>query len=182
MYCSNCGKEIFDKEENCQHCGNKISINLQTESQQNCMQGKVIIHSYEDFYLICPNVNIYIDGNLITSLPRGKTFEYNITKTTTICFKCSFRTATITVNPNAITEIQLIFERFTGNLEVVRNEQNFNGINNTDPKVYQAQINSRKKTNDIVFKVVLGIMLITGILEILVPLGIWGVSVFFGDL
>ena len=152
MYCNKCGKEILDNSQYCQYCGNEIKVNGQSESQQcNRKQGKVIIHSYEEFFIINPNVDIYIDGNLITSISKGQTFEYDIIKTTTITFKSSIRTAKVTVSPNAITEIRLIWNRFLGNLETVCNEQNFNGVNNyVNQQTYQGQLNSKKQSSAVV--------------------------------
>lgn len=113
-------------------------------------QGKVIIHSYNEFYIVNPDVKVYIDDNLITSLSKGQNFEYPISKTTTITFKVGIITANATVSPNAITEIRLIWNRKTGLLETVCNEQNFNGINNClNKQTYQEKINIKKHSSNV---------------------------------
>ena len=132
-----------------------INITNKTTKQQedngiNKEKGKVIIHSYDEFYIVDPNVNVYINDNLITSLSKGQTYEYPITETTKITFKSSIRTTSVTVKPNVITEIRLIWNRATGSLETVCNEQNFNGVNNTiNEQTYQSKLNSKKKFDKI---------------------------------
>lgn len=151
MYCNKCGKEISKDSQFCQFCGNKININIKsddTKSEQK--KGKVIIHSYEEVYMLNPNIKVYIDGKLIASLAKGQTFEYDIDKSTTITFKSSIRSTTVTVSPNAITEITLIWNRATGKLETICNEQNYNGVNNyANQQNYQGQLNAKKHSNEV---------------------------------
>jgi len=162
MYCSKCGKEILDNSKFCQHCGNQLGASIQKEEQKTTKeQGKVIIHSYEEFFIINPDVKVYVDGNLITNLSKGQTYEYPISKATTITFKSSIRTANVTVSPNAVTEIRLMWNRATGSLETICNEQNFNGVNNSvNQQTYQGQVNSKKQSSNVwlVIGLILGII------------------------
>lgn len=137
-------------------------VNKQQEKEETTgEQGKVIIHSYEEVFAVNPDVKVYIDGNLTTSLSKGQTYEYPISKTTTITFKSSIRKAKVTVSPNAITEIRLIWNRATGSLKTICNEQNFNGVNNSiNQQAYQSKLNSKKKADKIwiVIGVILGLI------------------------
>lgn len=154
MYCSNCGKEILNNSKYCQHCGSEIPSTPQAESQQpNIKQGKVIIHSYEEVYGVNPNVKIYKDGELIASLPKANTFEYSITEPTTLTFKCSIRTARVTVYPNSNTEIRLMFDRFSGKLLAICNEQKPNDPNNyVNQQNYDNTINAQKASDGVWLK------------------------------
>lgn len=165
MYCSKCGKEISNESRYCNYCGNELKTNLQQENKiEHTEQGKVIIHSYEEFFMVNPSIKVYVDGNQIASLSKGQTYEYPISKPTTITFKSSIRTANVTVNPNAITEIRLMWNRATGSLETICNEQNFNGVNNyVNEQTYQGQLNAKKQSS--------AVWLVIGL--ILGLLGIW---------
>jgi len=124
-------------------------------------QGKVIIHNYKEFYAVNPSVKVYIDGNLVTSLSKGQDYEYPIYKATTITFKVGFRTANATVSPNAVTEIRLIWNRATGVLETVCNEQNFNGVNNNiNQQTYQEKLNNKKHASNVWLVIAIIILLL----------------------
>lgn len=162
VYCSKCGKKLEPNARFCNKCGNEVKAKLQLNNQQtNNEQGKVIIHSYEEFFIVNPDVKVYIDGNLITRLSKGETFEYSITKPTTIKFKSSIRSANVTVSPNAITEIRLMWNRATGSLETICNEQNFNGVNSyVNQQSYQGQVNAKKQSSNVwlVLSLILGLI------------------------
>ena len=140
--------EEFEKEK--RQILSEASNKVNEQQPTNKGQGKVIIHNYKEFYAVNPSVKVYIDGNLITSLSKGQDYEYPISRTTTITFKVGFRTANATVSPNAVTEIRLIWNRKTGALETVCNEQNFNGINNNiNQQTYQEKLNNKKYASNV---------------------------------
>lgn len=144
-------EEEFEKEKKSILNGNSNNItNQETKLQENKKitkeQGKVIIHSYEEVYIGNPDVKVYIGDNLITSLAKGQTYEYPITETTKITFKSSIRTTSVTVKPNITTEIRLIWNRATGKLETICNEQTSDEVNNTiNKQIYQNELNSKKE-------------------------------------
>lgn len=156
--------EEFEKEKS--QILSEESNKMNEHQSINEGQGKVIIQNYKEFYVVNPSVKVYIDGNLITSLSKGQTFEYPITKTTTITFKVGFRTANATVSPNAITEIRLIWNRKTGGLETICNEQNFNGVNNNiNQQTYQEKLNSKRHSSNVwlaiaIILILLGLMIL----------------------
>lgn len=130
MICNKCGKEIDNDSKFCQNCGNQLKTDIQQEQQEIVInQGKVVIHSYTGFYIINPPVKIYIGDTLITKLDKGKTFEYPISQTITLTFKCSIRSTEVTVKPNTITDIYLEFDKNTGILKSTCNERIINMAN-----------------------------------------------------
>lgn len=154
MYCSKCGKEIPNNSQFCQHCGNRLEIDIQQENQEiEIKQGKVIIHSYTGFYIVNPPVKIYIGDTLITKLDKGKTFEYTITQTITLTIKCGIRSTEVTVSPNAITDIYLNFDKNTGILIPTCNERTVNStrdniLTNTEAIDTDNRVNTKETLNN----------------------------------
>jgi len=113
--CPKCGNDT-ESGKFCESCGGSLIDNLKEK-------GKVIIHGYEEAYAVNPDVQVYDGDNLITKLSKGETYEYFLDKDTTLTFKCSIRKAKQEVKKNAITEIRLMFDRFSGKLKTIVNEQ-----------------------------------------------------------
>ena len=105
--CSECGRLVSDKAKACIHCGNPL--NTVNES-------KVMIYGYTESYLFNPPVNIFIGGQFIGSVAKGNLFEIPIAYDTVILFKCSMRSAKITVPAGRVTKIKLSWNRITGQL------------------------------------------------------------------
>ena len=118
MNCKKCGKELRAGAKFCSGCGTAVEVENQQSIQPpaEIKKGKLIIYGYTQWFAVKPSVDVLKNGVKIAEvMPAGVT-EIDIDSDCTITFKCSFRTAVIQVKADAHQEIQLAFDRFTGDL------------------------------------------------------------------
>jgi len=75
------------------------------------------IIGYTEWYLICPKVAVFRNGEQIGEIPRNCIETFNISEDCEITFKCSFRKRKISVKINLKQKVQLHFNRTLGTLE-----------------------------------------------------------------
>lgn len=152
--CPECEKEISNNTNQCINCGFRLKKEVINKNQS-----KVIIHSYNETYLINPTVKIYNNENFIAEINKGQTISLPIDDDTIFTFKCSTKSIDVKVSCDRITEIQLSFNRGTGSLKAIINIQSddieSNKINN---KTYQEAISKQKEVNNI--WLIIGIILL----------------------
>ena len=121
MFCANCGNELRDGIKFCTKCGNKIEIAEEAESAtqapvNEAVKGKLVVYGYTQWFLVKPKIDVLMNGIKVAEVyPSAKT-EIAIDRDCTITFKCMFRTAVVQAKSGTIQEIQLAFDRVTGEL------------------------------------------------------------------
>lgn len=109
--CSQCGKEISDSCNRCIYCGYLL------ESADLDSAGSVVIYSYTGWYLVKPNLKIYINGKYFGDLSyKARTKEIPITEPTDIEIKCNMRSTLVRLQPNKHYEIHTEFNRASGSI------------------------------------------------------------------
>lgn len=103
--CTECGKEFSDTLERCPHCGHNPKAEIITcpecgtsySSEMNsCPKcgfktkrtGKITIYGYNESYIGSPDVEIYIEGKKIGTIPKGGKKVIEIDHDCIIDFKC----------------------------------------------------------------------------------------------
>ena len=120
MFCEKCGKELREGVKFCPGCGKVIedagaNIGGQAPSVTNG-KGKLIVYGYTQWFAVKPKVDVLKNGIKVAEVyPSAKT-EIDIEQDCTITFKCMFRTAVIQAKAGVTQEIQLSFDRMTGDL------------------------------------------------------------------
>ncbi len=121
--CPSCGGNKITPLGNnvyqCRYCNQQFVDNTVQQPQMAYQQNNsatITIHGYPQWFVISPDVKIYINGQMIGSVARKRTLPINITAPCQIVFKCSMRSARINVMPSIDTDIYLAFNRITGSL------------------------------------------------------------------
>lgn len=84
--------------------------------------GQVWVYGYTESFAVNPNVDIFINDNLVASVARNSVLPVYINKPCELKFKCSFRTAQCFVHPGDV--IVLSFSRMSGKLSATLTSQN----------------------------------------------------------
>lgn len=120
MFCEKCGKELREGVKFCPGCG-KVIENATSEQHGQVPavangKGKLIVYGYTQWFAVKPKVDVMKNGIKVAEVyPSSKT-EIDIEQDCTITFKCMFRTAVIQAKAGVTQEIQLSFDRITGDL------------------------------------------------------------------
>ena len=145
--CPECNKEVSNTVDTCIHCGYKLVQKPKKISEEK-KEGKVIIHSYEETFIINPTVKVYKDEQYITEIARGETIELPIEENCKLTFKSSIRKKDVYVKKDYVTEIALSFNRGSGALEAITNIQSDDPVmNNINLNTYNRTIKKKKKSN-----------------------------------
>lgn len=128
-FCSNCGKEIVATSKYCSSCGKELS-SLET------IKKDVIIYGYQEHFAVNPGVKIYKNNEFVGIVNGGESFNAGfLEKDSLFEFKAAFRSASIMVPADQPYNIQLSFDRLTGQLSAVSSENNYkvqNELKNKD--------------------------------------------------
>ena len=120
MYCAKCGNELRDGVKFCTKCGNKIEIAEVESTTQTPVntgaKGKLIVHGYTQWFLVKPKIDVLKNGVKVAEVYPSAKMEIDIERDCTITFKCMFRTAVVQAKAGTTQEIQLAFDRITGEL------------------------------------------------------------------
>ena len=84
--------------------------------------GQVMVYGYTESFAVNPNVDIFINDNLVASVARNSVLPVYINKPCELKFKCSFRTAQCFVHPG--DSVVLSFSRMSGKLSATPTSQN----------------------------------------------------------
>lgn len=120
MFCEKCGKELREGVKFCPGCGKVIEDAGANSGGQAPVvtngKGKLIVYGYTQWFAVKPKVDVMKNGIKVAEVyPSAKT-EIDIEQDCTITFKCMFRTAVIQAKAGVTQEIQLSFDRMTGDL------------------------------------------------------------------
>lgn len=120
MFCEKCGKELREGVKFCPGCGKVIEDASANSGGQAPVvtngKGKLIVYGYTQWFAVKPKVDVMKNGIKVAEVyPSAKT-EIDIEQDCTITFKCMFRTAVIQAKAGVTQEIQLSFDRMTGDL------------------------------------------------------------------
>lgn len=125
MFCKNCGKELSDEVKFCPFCGANLSA--ETESPQE----EIFIFGYNEKFAIKAKVKIYKNGEYIGTIKGNEKFNAGkIDKDTLFEFKSSIRTASVMVSAKNPKNIQLAFDRMTGQLSAYLSDDEYTLQNN----------------------------------------------------
>lgn len=120
MFCEKCGKELREGVKFCPGCGKVIEDAGANSGGQAPVvsngKGKLVVYGYTQWFAIKPKVDILKNGIKVAEVyPSAKT-EIDIEQDCTITFKCMFRTAVVQAKAGITQEIQLSFDRITGDI------------------------------------------------------------------
>jgi len=120
MFCEKCGKELREGVKFCPGCGKVIENAGANNGGQAPVvtngKGKLIVYGYTQWFAVKPKVDVLKNGIKVAEVyPSAKT-EIDIEQDCTITFKCMFRTTVVQVKAGVTQEIQLSFDRITGDL------------------------------------------------------------------
>ena len=120
MFCEKCGKELREGVKFCPGCGKVIEDTSATKGGQTPIvsneKGKLVINGYTQWFAVKPKVDIMKNGIKVAEVYPSAKVEIDIEQDCTITFKCMFRTAVIQAKAGVTQEIQLSFDRITGDL------------------------------------------------------------------
>ena len=120
MVCEKCGKELREGIKFCPGCGRVID-NAETNqvvqpSVAVSKKGKLVVYGYTQWFVAKPKVDVMKNGIKVAEVYPSAETEIDIEQDCTITFKCMFRTAVVQAKAGVTQEIQLSFDRVTGDL------------------------------------------------------------------
>lgn len=164
--CPSCGspnvEQIDVDKYQCPYCGATF-----TASAQSHVNKILTIHGYTQWFAVCPNVEIWYNGQKIGAVAKDGIFQINISAPCQLVFKCSLRSTTLSIDPSVDTDVYLSFDRITGSIKADKQQAgnvgvvaNGNAVQMSDPTPLnvQPQANAQpKKTKNRVLAAVLAI-------------------------
>lgn len=124
-FCKNCGTKIDSNAKFCVNCGESIqSLNLNESKIKN--EKRVSVYGYNEKFTINSSVTIYKNGMKIGEVKRQEKFDLGIlTDDVLLEFKCSLRSTSIRLSAMHPQNVQLAFNRLTGNLEAYTTDEDY---------------------------------------------------------
>lgn len=133
--CPLCGKEyelslnqtIGDITIQCSHCNTSFVVNSNQaiEKESANSSSTIIVHGYEEWFLITSKIEIYIDNQLKGKVSRKEELSIEIDKDCAIKFKNGLRSKTVNIKKGVDTHVLLAIDRFSGKLKaMVANDDN----------------------------------------------------------
>jgi hypothetical protein len=130
-YCSNCGKEIVDDSNFCSSCGKSLT-SIETTKKE------VIIFGYQEKFAFNTSVKIYKNNEYIGSVKGGENYNAGILdKDSLFEFKATIRSTSMMMSAGKPHNIQLSYDRLTGQLLAIAADNNYtiqNELKNKDGK------------------------------------------------
>lgn len=115
MFCRKCGCEIPNDSLFCPKCGAQLDGGSIRPSMQTTH--KLIIDRRSEVYIANPPIKVLIDGNTRLSVGNGQTVEVELTNGHhEVCFTSSIRKASLSLDINKDTVVEIGWNRLTGKL------------------------------------------------------------------
>ena len=97
--------------------------NITAQSNSSSVQyGQVTVHGYTESFAVNPDVDIYINDNIVARVGRNAMVPVYISEPCELKFKCSFRTTQCFAHPGDV--IVLSISRMSGKLSATLTSQN----------------------------------------------------------
>lgn len=116
LYREQYGNHI-EENANSQFITNIGAKSLTCDGKNTEKTGTVVIYGYTGWFLVKPNLKIYLNGKYIGDLSyKARSKEIQINEVSTIEIKCHIRSTEVRVFPEGHTEIYTEFDRATGSI------------------------------------------------------------------
>lgn len=116
MFCEKCGKELREGVKFCPGCGKAVANNGGQVPVVSNGKGKLVVYGYTQWFAVKPKVDILKNGIKVAEVYPSAKAEIDIEQDCSITFKCMFRTAVVQAKAGITQEIQLSFDRITGDI------------------------------------------------------------------
>lgn len=120
MFCTKCGYEILGNVMFCPKCGQEISqLDSNTMEEAMARTYTLSIKRAEQWYLVNPPVKIVLDGETEYKIDSGEILNIPVSSGShNIVFSSSIRKKIVDINVVGNVNLNLKWNRITGNLEV----------------------------------------------------------------
>ena len=80
-------------------------------------EGKVVIHGFNQKFLLGGTVKIFVNGNHYGDIKKGEKLEMNVSQNSTVTAQCGYAKCSYEAKLGRIQELQLVYERQSGSIQ-----------------------------------------------------------------